>query len=108
MDTRSVRRSSEDPPSNRDRLAIMKLEFRMPQDTWFYGFTTRHPDLVVEVLNSIPVPGDNSLGEVEIGGPPVDWTSEIRKSPDVLEVQVLAMLLEVGRYRVRYHQPAVI
>jgi predicted DNA binding protein len=80
----------------------MKLEFEMARESWYYSFTTRHPEQVVEVTNLLLVPDNKTLAEVEIYGPTVDWTDEIAGFFDVVEVERLGMLPALGRYRVRY------
>jgi HTH DNA binding domain len=87
---------------DRDRLAIMKIVVKMPPGSWYTIFTQRHPELLVEVTNSIPVEVTNTLAEIEIYGPPLDWTSEIAGLPDVLEAERLSKQPEFGRYHVRY------
>jgi hypothetical protein len=96
------------PSSDRDRIAIMRLELTLPPEMWFAGFTRRHPELVVEFTNVVPLPDNNSIAEVEVYGPPVDWTSEISLAPDVLEVQRLSVVPNLGRYRVRYHTTPIV
>lgn len=92
----------------KDRIAIMRLELRMPPGVWYSGFTLRHTDLVVEVTSVAPVPGNNSLAEVEIYGPAVDWSKEIAEFPDVQEVHRLSLRPDLGRYSVRYCQTLII
>ena len=92
----------------KDRIAIMRLELRMPADIWYSALTLRHPDLVVEVTSVAPVPGTNSLAEVEIYGPAVDWSSEIAGCSDVQEVHRLSLRPDLGRYSVRYRQTVII
>jgi HTH DNA binding domain len=96
------------PPLGRDRVAIMKLQLTIPPEVWISRFTLQHPDLIVDTTNIVQVSENNILGEIEIYGPPADWTSEIASSPDVLEVERLGVMAEVGRYRVRYHQTLLV
>jgi len=93
------------PPNH---VAILKLEFTIPPDVWYGQFTRRHPELVVKATNIISVAGDDTLGEFEIYGPPVDWTNEIARYPNVIDVESLEVLPDLGRYRVRYCQSPLI
>jgi predicted DNA binding protein len=95
-------------PSDRKRIIIMKLEARMSPRSWYSGFTRRHPDLVLEVTNAVPAADYHTLAEVEIYGPPKDWSSEIAGFPDVLEAELLSEHPNLGRYRVRYRTTQII
>jgi predicted DNA binding protein len=86
----------------------MRLELRMPANTWYSKFTTRHPDLLLEVASYTSVPGGNTLAEVEVYGPAIDWTHEISEFPDVFEVDRLSLQPELGRYSIRYRQTSII
>jgi predicted DNA binding protein len=88
-------------PRTSDRIAIMKLEVKVPQKDWVGEFTRRHPELIVVSLNILVVAGEDLLGEYEIYGPPVDWTSELARSPDVVEVESINVGPGLGRYRIR-------
>jgi len=94
-------RSTGPLPGLSNRIAIMKLQLKVPQTVWIGEFTRRHPELVVENINVISVLGGDLLGEFEVYGPPVDWTNEIARSPDVVEVEGLDVRPDLGRYRVR-------
>jgi HTH DNA binding domain len=85
----------------------MKLEAKIPNKSWLGSFSRHHPELVLECINLVTLPGGDSLGEYEIFGSPKDWTSEIARSPDVVEVENLEILPGVGRYRVRFREVIV-
>jgi predicted DNA binding protein len=95
-------------PADRDRLAVMKLEMTTPSESWYTTFTRRNPELVVEVTNAIEVADNNTLAEIEVYGPPVDWVPEISKLPDVREVESFGQLPGFRRYRVRYLTSSII
>lgn len=95
-------------PRPSDRLAIMRLEVAAPSSLWYAGFSRQHPDLVLEVTSVTSLADDDTLGEYEIYGPPEDWTREIRESANVREVECIGGTPELGRYRVRYHQSALV
>jgi predicted DNA binding protein len=86
----------------------MRLEVKVPQKDWVGEFTRRHPELVVENLNITAVAGGDLLGEYEIYGPPVDWTSELASSPDVVEVDSLSVGPDLGRYRLQSRKTALL
>jgi hypothetical protein len=88
-----------------EHLAVMKLRFRMPRSIWLSSFTRRHPEVLVEVHNPMTMGQANTLGEFEIRDPPIDWTREIAKSPNVIEVHRLGPLSNLGRHRVLFRQP---
>jgi predicted DNA binding protein len=94
--------------SQPDRLAIMKLEIGNLSSLWYDGFSRRHPELVLEATSVTTLPGNDTLGEYEIYGPPEDWTNEISESPDVVEVERLGDSPEFGRYRIRYRRSPLI
>jgi hypothetical protein len=96
---------SSSPPAYADRLAIVRLEFGIPRGVWLSGFTRKHPDLLVEVHNTLTVDSKKTLGDFEIYGPPTDWTREIAGYPDVLHVERLDVFPDLGRYRVLFRQP---
>lgn len=100
-------RSPEFAAETPNRLAIMRLETKIPDTSWLGPFTRRHPNLVIECLSIVALPGDEFLGEYEIFGPPEDWTSEISTSPNVVDAQNLKALSNVGRYQVRFRQVVV-
>jgi predicted DNA binding protein len=79
----------------------MKLEVKVPQKDWVGEFTRRHPELIVVSLNVMVITGGDLLGEYEIYGPPLDWTNELARSPDVVEVESLNVGPDLGRYRIR-------
>jgi predicted DNA binding protein len=96
---------SRSPPDYADRLAIIRLEFEIPHGVWLSRFTRKHPDLLVEVHNTMTVDPKQTLGDFEIYGPPTDWTREIAECPDVLRVERLDVFPDLGRYRVLFRQP---
>jgi HTH DNA binding domain len=93
------------PAAYGDRLAIIRLELEIPHGTWLSGFTRKHPDLLVEVHNTMTVNPTNTIGDFEIYGPATDWTREIAEYPDVLHVERLDVFPDLGRYRVVFRQP---
>jgi HTH DNA binding domain len=96
---------SRSPQSHPDRLAIMRLEFEIPRDVWLSAFSRAHPDLLIEVHNTMTVAPKQTLGDFEIYGPRRDWTNEVAGYPDVLDVERLEVFPDLGRYRVRFLQP---
>jgi hypothetical protein len=86
----------------------MKFELRIPPKIWYGEFTRRHPELVVEQTSIMSVGGNETLGEYEIYGPPVDWTSEIAGSSGVVEVESLDRRPTYGRYQVRYRRSSLL
>jgi predicted DNA binding protein len=107
-DSNAEARSPAHAPSRRNRIIIMKLEARLPAKSWYTGFSKRHPEILLEVTNSQPVGESNTLAEVEIYGPAVDWTGEIARFPDVIEVERLSEGPNLGRYRVRYRTSQIV
>jgi len=93
------------PQPRLDRLAIMRLEFDIPRDVWLSAFSRAHPDLLIEVHNTMTVAPKQTLGDFEIYGPKKDWTSEIARYRDVLQVTRLDVFPDLSRYRVRFSQP---
>jgi predicted DNA binding protein len=102
------RRTTRPPAPTADRLAIVTIETPIPESVWLFGFTRRHTDVLVEVHNVLVVHGGNTLGDFEILGPPIGWSSEIASFPDVVEVSRLDVPPDVGRYRVQYRESALI
>jgi predicted DNA binding protein len=86
----------------------MKLELRIPPKIWYGEFTRKHPELVVEQTNTMSVGSNDTLGEYEIYGPPVDWTNEIAASSGVIEVESLDARPAYGRYQVRYRRSSLL
>ena len=97
-------RSSAPAPGSPDRVAVMKLELKIPLEVWVGSFSHRHPELVIDAINIMGLPCDETVGECEIYGPSVDWTDEIAEYPNVLEVHALGTLPNPGRYRIRYRR----
>jgi HTH DNA binding domain len=91
-----------------DRLAIVTVESPIPHDVWLYGFTRNHTDVLVRVHNVLVVPGGNTLGDFEVLGPPIGWSSEIARFPDVLEASRLDVPPDTGRYRVLYRESTIV
>jgi predicted DNA binding protein len=84
---------------------ISRIEYRLREAMWLSRFTLEHPDLLLEFHSWTPG-GDHSVGEYEVHGPPVDWSEEIARYPDVLEAERLDPRSGERRYRVRYrHTP---
>jgi hypothetical protein len=98
-------RSSPFRDEVRNRPVVMRLEFEISPEVWLSGFTRRHPEVFVEVHNTLMVSRKETLGEFEIRGPPRDWSGEIAGFPDVIKVDRLQVLPGLVRYRVRFHQP---
>jgi predicted DNA binding protein len=90
-----------------DRLAIVKIETEIPDGIWMFGFTQKHPDLLLEIHNILLVAG-GALGDFEITGPPVDWRTEIAEFPDVIEVSRLDSPPDLGRYRVLFRETVLV
>jgi hypothetical protein len=88
-----------------ERLAIVRLKFAIPRNFWLWSFTRRHPELLVEVHNTMTVEGTDTLAEFEVYGPPTDWSREIGALPQVYEVHRLGPETLPGRYQVRFRQP---
>ncbi len=81
---------------------VMNLEFTIEPRVWLSRFTRRHPELVVQALSLMAAPDDTILAEYDVLGTPQDWTKEIASFPDVVDVERLGVLPDLGRYRVRY------
>jgi hypothetical protein len=78
------------------------------EEAWLRGFTTAHPDLLVEVHNLVHVPRHKVLGDFEIVSPAMDRMAEIASFPDVVEVGHLDVPPQAGRYRVLFHETVLI
>ena len=59
---------------------------------------------MIEAVNIVGLPCDETIGEYEVYGPAVDWTDEIAGCPNVLEVHALGAQPGPGRYRIRYRR----
>jgi len=86
---------------------VMNLEFQIDPQVWLSKFTRRHPELVVQALSLMPAPGGTILAEYDVLGPPQDWTKEIASFRDVVDVERLGVLPDLGRSRARYQATRV-
>jgi hypothetical protein len=101
-------RASEQDDSPR-RLLLATLRIRIPRALWTGPFSTRHPELRLEVLNRTEVTSDASVSDYWIGGgEPGEWASEIATFPDVLQVDSLAAVGGGCLYRIKYRNPPVV
>lgn len=118
---RKVARSSQRTPPERwdgrtatadlpdDRLIIATLRVRIPSGFGIAEFTTSHPTVTVEVLNSSIVSRELSVSDFWISGePPGVWTGEIAGYHDVVQVDSLAQMGSGCLYRITYRTPPII
>jgi hypothetical protein len=101
----TARRREPLPDKLRDRFTAMRFELELPRGVWLSKFTRNHPELLVEVHSTLTVSSTVLVGEFEIYGPPRDWTREISRFPDVIEVARIPVFPGVGRYRVLFREP---
>jgi predicted DNA binding protein len=72
-------------------------------------FTSRHPELSIEVLNRSDVSKDVSVSDYWISGPPPGvWAREIASYPDVLKVDALTEVGSGSLYRITFRNPPTI
>lgn len=92
------------------RVLVATLRIRIPRGIWTGPFSTRHPELRLEVLNRTDVTADLSVSDYWIGGggAPGEWAGEIASYRDVVRVDPLAMVGGGCLYRVKYRNPPVI
>jgi hypothetical protein len=99
---RILRRPKTHPES--DSISVMRVSFNIPPTIWYGRFSRSHPELALQVVNVAYLDDGEALGEFEIRGSPVDWTSELVAFADVLEAESLEIRPDLGRYRVRFRQ----
>lgn len=91
------------------RILVATLHIRIPRVIWTGPFSTRHPELRLEVLNRTDVTADTSVSDYWIGGgAPGEWATEIASFPDVVHVDPLAEVGSGCLYRIQYRNPPVI
>jgi HTH DNA binding domain len=93
------------PDKLRNRFTVMRFELEIPRRVWLSRFTREHIELLVEVHSTLTVSPTNTVGEFEIYGPLQDWTREISRFPDVIEVARIPVFPGVGRYHVLFREP---
>ena len=107
----SVSASSETagPGEEAARLFLATLRIRIPSTLWTGRFTTAHPSVRLEVLNSGEVSSDVSVSDYWItGGTPGAWTEQIASFPDVIRVESLSQVGDGCLYRITYRNPPVV
>ncbi len=97
-----------DEDAGSSRLLVAKLKVRIPPRIWTGPFSTRHPDVRLEVLNRTDVTADVSVSDYWIGGAPGVWAGEIASHSDVVRVEPLAAVGAGCLYRIQYRNPPVI
>jgi len=91
------------------RLLIATLRARLPGTTGIGEFTSRHPEVSIEVLNRSDVSKDVSVSDYWISGqPPGVWAREIATYPDVLKVDCLTEVGNGSLYRITFRNPPII
>ena len=91
------------------QMVIATISVRIPSRIWLAGFTRRHPELRVEVMNQTDVSTTHSVSDFWISGrPPGAWTKEIAAHPSVERVDCLTELGDGSVYRVTFETPAVV
>jgi hypothetical protein len=95
-------------PGSSDRVAIMKLELKIPPEVRVSPLSHRRPELVIEAINIMGLPCDETIGEYEIYGPSADWGNEIATFPDVVEADWIGTIREAARFRAQYHRTPMI
>ncbi len=104
---RALRAAEGDDPAQ--RLLLATLRIRIPKDLWTGPFSSRHPQLRLEVLNRTEVDSELSVSDYWIGGgAPGEWAAEISAFPDVRQVDGLATVGEGCLYRIKYRNPPVV
>jgi hypothetical protein len=98
-------------PSNPidEGLRLASLRIHTPTSIWTGAFSSRHPEVRLEVLNRHDVSRDLSVSDYWISGtPPGVWAKEIAGFQDVLKVDGLAGVGDGCLYRVTYRNPGVV
>lgn len=91
------------------RILIATLRAHIPRGIWTGPFSSRHPELRLEVLNRTDVTADTSVSDYWIGGgEPGEWAEEIGSFGDVLQADPLAAVGEGCLYRIKYRNPPVV
>jgi len=91
------------------RILLATIRVHIPRRIWTGPFSSRHPDIRLEVLNRTEVLSDVSVSDYWIsGGLPGEWAPEIASFPDVLQVDSLAAVGDGCLYRIKYRNPPVI
>ena len=81
----------------------------MPGNLWTGRFTSTHPQVRAEALNSGEVSSEVSVSDYWISGTiPGIWAEEIASYPDVVRVESLAQVGEGCLYRIAYRNPPVV
>ena len=97
----------EDHAENQLLIAILRA--RIPTTVGIGVFTSRHPEISIEVLNRSDVSKDVSVSDYWISGqPPGVWAREIAAYPDVLKVDALTEVGNGSLYRVTFRNPPTI
>jgi len=97
----------EDPAES--RLLIATLRARLPRTTGIGVFTSRHPEVTIEVLNGSDVSKDLTVSDFWISGhPPGVWTRELAAYPDAVKVDCLAEVGNGSLYRITFRNPPAI
>ncbi|HKN07359.1 MAG TPA: helix-turn-helix domain-containing protein [Thermoplasmata archaeon] len=92
-----------------NRLLIIILRARLPRTVGIGVFTSRHPEISIEVLNRSDVSKDVSVSDYWISGePPGVWAREIATYPDVLKVDCLSEVGDGSLYRITFRNPPII
>jgi predicted DNA binding protein len=91
-----------------DRLALVRMEFPIPDDVWTGSFTREHPEVILQ-LYSLATGADGKLiGDYEVVGPGRDWQAEIARQPNVVEARCLDLKAPPSRYRVVFASTTLI
>jgi hypothetical protein len=92
-----------------DRLLLVWLRFRLPEEEWFGPFSRHHPNALIEVLSVGEVNSDVSVGDIWVSGqPPGVWREEIATFRGVVSVDALWEVGEGTLYRVTMRNPPII
>ncbi len=92
-----------------DRLLLVSLRLRLPEQNWFGPFTRLHPHVLIETLSIGEVSSNTSVTDIWISGhPPGAWGKEIAAFRDVVSVDPLAEVGDGTLYRVTMENPPII
>jgi hypothetical protein len=85
-----VERTSVEPPARATNPLACRIRLVFPDREWIAELSRRFPELAVEVLQGLPLPGRCALSDLRV--PVVDgvsWAAEVRGLTGVVEVEPL-------------------
>jgi hypothetical protein len=86
-----------------------RVRVEAPRGSWLRGFSERHPELHIEVVDRIELDAGATLFEVRLPEPPAaGWGPTLRRQPGVYEVESLGREEGVERLRVFFRGPTFV